>query len=377
MKKTAIFLLAASILWLTACNQSSPAPATAVVKETVVVERPVTREVTRIVEVEVTREVTAACATTAAAPPPAISEHPVTEIPLTGPIANRSAEVSGLAWYGDWLILLPQYPDFTSGSDAFLYALAKTDILAFINDGITPPEPIQIPFIAPGLDEIDDYEGFEAIAFDGNTAYLTIEASPREGMRGYLVSGEMAEDLSKLVVDTTVLTEILPQNDIKNKAEEALFIADGRIVTLYETYGADVTDSPVAHRFDEDLAAVDTIPFPAIEYRLTDATAVDEDGRFWAINYFFPGDIQLIASDDPIADQYGQGETHQKYPYVERLVQFQYSDGGIALTNTPPIQIQLIALDARNWEGLARLDDLGFLLATDKYPTTILGFVAK
>jgi len=31
--------------------------------------------------------------------------------------------------------------------------------------------------------------------------------------------------------------------------------------------------------------------------------------------------------------------------------------------------------DARNWEGIVRLDNRGFLLATDKFPTTILGFV--
>jgi hypothetical protein len=29
----------------------------------------------------------------------------------------------------------------------------------------------------------------------------------------------------------------------------------------------------------------------------------------------------------------------------------------------------------RNWEGLVRLDDRGFLLVTDLFPGTILGFV--
>ena len=31
------------------------------------------------------------------------------EIPLEGEAANRSLEMSGLAWYGDYLILMPQY----------------------------------------------------------------------------------------------------------------------------------------------------------------------------------------------------------------------------------------------------------------------------
>ena len=31
------------------------------------------------------------------------------EIPLEGEAADRSLEMSGLAWYGDYLILMPQY----------------------------------------------------------------------------------------------------------------------------------------------------------------------------------------------------------------------------------------------------------------------------
>jgi hypothetical protein len=30
----------------------------------------------------------------------------------------------------------------------------------------------------------------------------------------------------------------------------------------------------------------------------------------------------------------------------------------------------------RNWEAIARMDDLGFLIATDEHPQTILAFVA-
>lgn len=47
------------------------------------------------------------------------------------------------------------------------------------------------------------------------------------------------------------------------------------------------------------------------------------------------------------------------------------------VTNTPPIQLQLIDGVSRNWEGLVRLDERGFLLITDEFPETILAFVAK
>jgi hypothetical protein len=57
-------------------------------------------------------------------------------------------------------------------------------------------------------------------------------------------------------------------------------------------------------------------------------------------------------------------------------VELQYATDGITLTKTPPIQLQLEFRSApRNWEGLARLDGLGFLLVTDKFPETLFGFV--
>lgn len=125
------------------------------------------------------------------------SEQPVTVIPLTEPLAKRQAEVSGIA-YGDYLIILPQYPDFfTSEGDGFLFAQPKIDILAFL-DGTTsdPLEPIQIPFVAPGLSEqIDDFEGYEAIAFVRDRVFLTIETGRPIG---YLLAGTLASDLSEL-----------------------------------------------------------------------------------------------------------------------------------------------------------------------------------
>ena len=93
---------------------------------------------------------------------------------------------------------------------------------------------------------------------------------------------------------------------------------------------------------------------------------------FWGINYFFPGDTDLLPSIDPIADVYGK--SNAGFEHVERLVKFEYSEDGITLAKAAPILLVLTE-DARNWEGLVVLDDRGFLLATDKFPTTILGFV--
>lgn len=321
-----------------------------------------------------------ACATPIPEPAPGTAlEQPVTEIPLAGPIASQRAEVSGLAWYRDYLILLPQYPTFSSApGDGAVYALAKADLLAYLDGATTGPlEPFPIPFLAPGLaEEINGFEGYEAIVFLGDQVFLTIEASPDGGMKGYLVSGTMAPDFSGLTLNTAIVPEIEIRGDEPNKSDESLVVAGETIVTIYEVNGRAINASPVAHLFDTDLTPTGTMPFPQVEYRITDATALDNRGRFWAINYFFPGDKDLRAESDPLAERHGKGPTHARYEAVERLVEFRYIDSGIDLADTPPIQLELLPSVARNWEGLVRLDDRGFLLVTDLFPDTILGFVA-
>lgn len=284
-----------------------------------------------------------------------------------------------MAWYGDWLILLPQYPNFaTSGQRDFLYALSKSEILSFLHgETAVPLEPTLIPMQTLDVRQrISGYEGYEAIAFDGDRTYLTVEASPSNGMMGWLLAGTMQPDLSALVVDTAVLAQIPPQANLSNMSDETLFVAGDTVVTLYEANGTAVNPSPQAHVYGADLILQETIPFPNIEYRITDATALDGDGRFWAINTFFPGDrAKLQPGDDPLATQFGQGATHAQFEPVERLVEFHFTEDGVMLAGTPPIQLALRPLIARNWEGVVRLDERGFLLATDTFPKTMLAFV--
>ncbi len=306
-------------------------------------------------------------------------EQPITPIPLAQPANSRNAQFSGMAWYGDWLILLPQYPGFAaSGQRDFLYALPKADILAFLDGELAGPlAPSPVPMETLDVKSgIAGYEGYEAIAFDGDQAYLTVEASPRGGMMGYLLAGRMQPDLSGFVVDTTIIAPIPPQATLSNMSDETLLVVEDAVVTIYEANGAAVNPSPQAHLYGRDLILQETIPFPVIEYRITDATALDGDGRFWAINYLYPGDKgKLRPGDDRLAAQFGQGKSHAQSDAVERLVEFQYSENSVTLTGAPPIQLELAPGDARNWEGIVRLDARGFLLVTDTFPQTILAFV--
>jgi hypothetical protein len=307
-------------------------------------------------------------------------EYTVTPIPLSGPLADARAEISGLGWYGDYLILLPQYPRrMYKQANGAIFALRRQKLLDYLNGEISGPlVPIPIPmFVGPLEQRIPGFEGYEAIDFYGDQAFLTIEARTKGFMTGFLVTGKIAGDLSELRLDPDTLTQNFPQVQRENSSVEALLIIKELVVTLNEINGAALNPDPHATRFNLSLIGQGPIPSAQLEYRLTDASHANDSGLFWVINYFFPQDKDLKADLDPLRTRYGEGATHRNAETVERLVELQYTPEGITLTATPPIQLQLLGDEApRNWEGLAWIEGHGFIIATDKFPETILGFVA-
>lgn len=306
------------------------------------------------------------------------SAHPVTDIPLRGPAAAPWAELSGLAWYGDILVMLPQYP---SRVNQQLYALHKAAILDFLSGRTQEPlQPWPIPFGEQGVtDQIHGFDGYEAITFVADQVYLTIETRQRFGALGYLVQGTIAPDLSEIRLDPTVITPIPTQAELPNISDETLIAVGDQLATLYEANGLVVNLSPVVHFFDRfSLAEMGTLPLPNIEYRITDATALDNQGRFWVINYFYPGDRALR----PILRARGAaGAIDETAQPIERLLELQFTPEGVMRTAAPPVQLQLLDDHvARNWEGLVRLQTAeldGFLLVTDSFPKTMFAFVAR
>ena len=309
-----------------------------------------------------------------------IVEQPIQEIPLSGPLNSADAQVSGLAWYGDTLVILPQYPAWfpTQNNSASLFTLSKAEIIAYLDGSSTEPlTPGQIPFRDGGISShVDNFEGFEAIAFSNELIYLTIEARRNESWLGYLISGTPGPDLTEINLNPDTLTPIPAPVDIINKSNEALVVAGENIISLFEANGHMVNPNPTAHIFEGETLISQQIPMQSVEYRITDATPTDENGQFWALNIFWPGEFWLFPIDDPIADQYGEGITHAETSIVERLIKLEYSSDGITVVDQPPVLLELADLaHTRNWEGLALLDDLGFLIATDEFPETILAFI--
>ena len=303
----------------------------------------------------------------------------VQRLSLAGDITSRKAEISGLAWYGDYLILLPQYPAFPSkGGGGRLFALHKKDILTALDhplQGDGTPQiltPIEIPCNAPDLAAtMPGFDGYESIIFDGDEAFLTVEfREKRVSTSAILVKAKIATDLSRFDFEPISASKnpiIASQSHISNLSDEALILVDDTIISFHEANGKNVNASPVAHLFDKSLYFKGTIPFPNLPYRLTDATTVDEKNRFWITNYYYPGEKRLFTDANL---------SHSKNTApVERLVEIQYNKDGFQLTDSAPIALPSIKGKSRNWEGIVRLDLRGFLIATDKYPTTILGFV--
>jgi hypothetical protein len=330
----------------------------------------------------------AGCASSSSQVPPAnvppelrgtAPEQAVTLLPLGGPLQSENAELSGLAWYGEHLVMLPQYPGWQEDGAPCLYTVSKAEVLARLDGTASRPlEPRCIRFDSGGIEKrIPGFEGYEALGFAGDQAYLTVETRQSTGM-GFLVTGHIAPDLSVLKLEASPQASLPLPSDVSNAGFETLVMGEDRLLALYEANGANVNRAPVAERFDRSLSPSPKLTFPSIEHRITDATTLDSEGRFWVMNYSFPGTSSAYnPAPDPLVARYGTGPTHAQKPQVERLIELQVRADGIVLTDRPPLQLQLTDEAPRNWEGLVRLEGRGFLMVTDKFPRTLLGFVPQ
>ena len=246
----------------------------------------------------------------------------IEEITLAGPAADPNAELSGLAWYDENLILLPQYPDrFAGATYGSLFYIPKNEIISFIDgDTVRPITPQGIDLdVADLYESIPDFEGFESIVFVGQTVYMTIECFGTP-MKGVIISGTISEDLSVVSLDVSTLQEIPSGGSVPNASYESITYTGGKLLTFYEANGGNINPAPAAHVFSTNLETEPPVPFPAIEYRVTDATPADREGCFWIINYMYPGDAaDYLPSVDSLRSI--SGVSPDPAGRVERLVE--------------------------------------------------------
>lgn len=310
-----------------------------------------------------------------------IKEITVLEIPLSENIGSPQMEFSGLGWYGDLLVLLPQYPKGIMGyKDGMLYGVTKQELIAWQNEPNTVLDFFEIPFEDDRLSKtLAGFEGFEAILFLDDEVFLTIETHSGDPMKSYLVKGSVEHPSSGKIaihLDAEKIVELPAQNQTRNASYEAITSDGTSIFTFFEQYGEDQNTDPRVIEFDRDLNELGSYPIVATNFRLTDASSMQLDQSFWMINYFFPGDDHLEVQSDPISIEQGLPGSHAGDPRVERLVKFELRNGIFQLADETPIYLELLENgESRNWEGLVTLDDSGFVIVTDKFPESLLGLV--
>ena len=297
-------------------------------------------------------------------------------IPIGGDIANSSQEISGMDWYKDNLFLLPE------NLNGYVFCINKQLLdLKIKNNDTTKIIPKKIKFNTPNYKQIiPGFDSFESIAFRGYEVYITIEIKFPDSMSCVLVRGHIDEKSLEITIPEQTLTTLDVPTYVDNLSYETLVIKDDQVYALFETYGSNLIPKPYAFSIGISGNEIKKYPISSINYRITDATKIDQYNKFWVINYFFPRDKKSLnpSDNDILVKKYGQGPTHSVSDRVERIVEYKINNNNIVLTNSPHIEIELDGEKiSRNWEALARYENKGFLIATDKYPkpNTILAYI--
>jgi hypothetical protein len=211
-------------------------------------------------------------------------------------------EASGLAWYNESLVILSQFPkpsgfrssilpSDSKGKHDYIHYLPKNEINKDLDESILKNYKLFIDYSKLGpIDDIlkNKFDGFEAITFNRDEVFLTIELKDKIG--GYLVQGTI--DWHQKIISLNHISQkpFKPQTDDTNTADETILFLNDKIYTFYEgkksggKYKANVF-GPV------DLKPKEGVYY-SFKYRVTDATAspttavnsAQNDHSFWMID---------------------------------------------------------------------------------------------
>jgi len=288
---------------------------------------------------------------------------------LEGDLSERYLEASGLTWYNGNLIILPQFPHkWDDQFDGAIYFIPKERIESYLSgENRNPIKGEKIHFVAESLDEIGKRKGsgYEGIIFVGDSIFVSIESVNGDESTSYVVSGVIDFDERIIILNANSKIEVKSQTGIHNMGEETILYNNSSIFTIHEANGKNINKSPTVTKLNKNLIEVEKISFPNVEYRITDATSVDSVGKFFAINYFYPGEFEKLKPN--LSEE-------EKDKAIEQILEFQILDNEIIRTKKPPLVISKgKSKKGSNWEGIAKFNG-GFLLITDKFPETVLAY---
>ena len=298
------------------------------------------------------------------------TNKPIREILLAGEITNPDNEISGMDWYKEQLYLLPE------NATDHLFIISKIQIKEyFLSNNPKAIIPKKIKLISPNYQSlIEGFDGFEAIAFTDDNVILSIEVKTKENnMTGYIAWGTCNSSTNELYFEKQSLKEVTTPIQIKNMAFESIVVHKNNAILLYEANGINLQKNVEHSKVSLDDYSLSKIDGFNIEYRITDATALDSDNKFWCINYFWPGEKDKLK---PGKDIYLEKvSSNHSLESIERIIELEIKDEMISMSDSEPIQLFSKSDASRNWEGIVRYGKDSFLIVTDKYPRMILGLV--
>ena len=290
----------------------------------------------------------------------------IQEIKLKGLITDPKQEISGMDWYNNNLFLLPE------NLGGYLFTVTKNEVqnqLASIKEVIEPTKTI---FNTPNYSKIiPGFDGFEALAFEGDNVYVTIEAGQNDMMTSYIVWGSINPNSYEITIPESNIKKFDTPIQIDNMSYESIIYHKNNLLLMYEANGSNLRKNPYQLSVSLNDFSMNKIKGSNIEYRITDATKVKKN-KFWAINYYWPGDKKSL---NPGIDKLSKDKKANSSKTIERLVEFKIKKNRISLTNKKPIELTLEEGASRNWESIVRFGRSGFLIATDKHPRMILAFL--
>ncbi len=308
------------------------------------------------------------------------NESIVVELKLNEETSNVNAEFSGLCWYDDMLVMLPQYPSYFRqelGKDVIFLLDSKEINKAIKKNGKYELAPKSVEVVNNKTYKLlPGYEGFESICYDGEFFYLTVEYNSQT-QQSILVKAQMINNDTQLEILNEVHYYLDLPSDVFNASFESSFTTDDYIYVIYEANGALINKKAIVKRISKTFSSVEDLAMDSIEYRITDVTRFNQAGEGWAINYLWPGDVEKYKpSTDYIANPYSTINNFEQG--VERIIPLKLvNDKLIYDNNREPVYIKKEALDySSNWEGIVNYKD-GFLIVTDKFPKTIFKYIEK
>ena len=167
-------------------------------------------------------------------------------------------------WYQDRLFLLPE------NMGGFLFSISKGEILnAIKGDKEFPITPKKTRFKTPDYSNlIKGFDGFEAIAFNGNKIYITIEAEHEGEMVSYLVWGKIDSKSLEVVINDKDLQTIKTPIQLNNISFESLLINDEDIIMIYEANGSNLRKNPTQTVFSHKSKNIMKLFFICISLRI-------------------------------------------------------------------------------------------------------------